>query len=239
MRAAVYVDGFNLYYIRLKGQRYFRWLNLKALADGILKAPHNVGEVNYYTAHVSHKEDPGAPGRQRSYLNALATVPEIKVHFGNFLYSEKWVALIKPPRTRPENYRWPPPWPDLVWIGKTEEKGSDVNLASHLVRDALMNRFDVGVVLSNDTDLVEPIRIAVREARKSVILLSPLHPNPKLDPTTGRKPSPAKSLRDVSSSVLHIHNGHLRRAQFPDRFSVLHSPSLDRKSERKEKGKGN
>jgi NYN domain len=105
-----------------------------------------------------------------------------------------------------------------VWVGKTEEKGSDVNLASHLVRDALTNRFEAAVVLSNDTDLVEPIRIAVKEAQKSVILLSPLHPNPKPDPATGRKPSPAKSLRDVASSVLHIRNSHLRRAQFPDRI---------------------
>jgi uncharacterized LabA/DUF88 family protein len=218
MRTAVYVDGFNLYYIRLKGQRYFRWLNLKALADDILKPPHVVTVVNYYTASVSHKEDPGAPGRQRSYLNALGTVPEINIHFGNFLYSEKWAALIQPPQTRPSDHAWPPPWPDLVWIGKTEEKGSDVNLASHLVRDALTNRFDSAVVLSNDTDLVEPIRIAVKEAGKSVILLSPLHPNPKPNPITGREPSPAKSLRDVSSSVLHIHNGHLRRAQFSDRI---------------------
>jgi len=104
MRTAVYVDGFNLYYIRLKGQRYFRWLDLKALADQVLKPPHTVTVINYYTAHVSHKEDPGAPGRQRTYLNALATVPEIKIHLGNFLYSEKWAALIKPPQTRPANY---------------------------------------------------------------------------------------------------------------------------------------
>jgi hypothetical protein len=82
----------------------------------------------------------------------------------------------------------------------------------------LTDRFDAAVVLSNDTDLVEPIRIAVREARRRVILLSPLYPSPKPDPTTGRKPSPAKTLRDVASSVLHIHNAHLRRAQFPDRI---------------------
>jgi hypothetical protein len=89
------------------------------LADEILKPPHVVTVVNYYTAHVSHKEDLGAPGRQRSYLNALATVSEIKMHFGNFLYSEKWAGLIKPPRTRLESYVWPPPWPDVVWVGKT------------------------------------------------------------------------------------------------------------------------
>jgi hypothetical protein len=39
---------------------------------------------------------------------------------------------------------------------KVEEKGSDVNLASHLLLDAFQNSFDVGAVLSNDSDLVEP-----------------------------------------------------------------------------------
>jgi uncharacterized LabA/DUF88 family protein len=226
MRTAVYVDGFNLYYIRLKGQRYFRWLNLKALANHVLKPHHVVTTINYYTAHVSHKEDPGAPGRQRTYLNALATVPEIKIHLGNFLYSEKWAALIKPPQTRPADYVWAAPWLDLVWVGKTEEKGSDVNLASHPVRDALTDRFDAAVVLSNDTDLVEPIRIVVKEATKPVILLSPLHPNPKVNPLTGRRAAPSKSLRDAASAVLHIHNSHLRAAQFPDRISRPGKPDI-------------
>lgn len=79
MRTAVYVDGYNLYYIRLKGLRYFRWLNLKALADEILKPSHVVTVVNYYTADVSHKEDPYAPGRQRSYLNALWVLDRLRL----------------------------------------------------------------------------------------------------------------------------------------------------------------
>ena len=226
MRTSVYIDGLNFYYIRLKGQPYFRWLNLHALAQQVLKPPHVVTAVNYYTARISHKEDAGAPGRQQTYLNALATVPQIKIHLGKFLYSEKWAALIQPPRTRPDPYAWPPPWPDLVWVGKTEEKGSDVNLASHLVRDAFTNQFDAAVVVSNDTDLVEPIRIVVSEVGKPVILLSPLHPNPKADPITGRRPAPSRSLQAVASSVLHIHNNHLRVAQFPDLISRPDKPDI-------------
>jgi hypothetical protein len=91
--------------------------------------------------------------------------------------------------------------------------------SSHLVRDAFTNRFDAAVVLSNDTDLVEPIRIVVKEVTKPVILVSPLHPSPKVNPITGRRPAPSKSLRDAASAVLHIHNSHLRAAQFPDRIS--------------------
>jgi hypothetical protein len=51
--------------------------------------------------------------------------------------------------------------PDAVkaQIFAMEEKGSDVNLAVHLVNDAWAGRFDAAVVVSNDTDLVVPIRI--------------------------------------------------------------------------------
>ena len=37
---------------------------------------------------------------------------------------------------------------------KTEGKGSDANLATHLLNDTHMDRFDVAVVISNDSDLL-------------------------------------------------------------------------------------
>jgi hypothetical protein len=45
---------------------------------------------------------------------------------------------------------------EYVRVIKTEEKGSDVNLATHLLHDAHMGRFELGVVVSNDSDLLEP-----------------------------------------------------------------------------------
>ena len=62
-----------------------------------------------------------------------------------------------------------PPYPVVAKVWKTEEKGSDVNLASHLVYDACQGSFDVAAVLSNDTDLVEPIRIVTQELGLPVI----------------------------------------------------------------------
>jgi hypothetical protein len=85
-------------------------------------------------------------------LDALAIIPEISVHYGNFLFSQKWAALVKPPQAKPSGYAWPVVLPALVLVEKAEEKGSEVNLACHLVRDALTNAFDVAVVLTNDTD---------------------------------------------------------------------------------------
>jgi uncharacterized LabA/DUF88 family protein len=91
----------------------------------------------------------------------------------------------------------------LAGFHNMEEKGSDVNLATHLVHDAHMKRFDVAAVVSNDSDLIEPIRVVVQELRKPVILLSP--PN---------KYGPGK-LKDVASSVRHFRRVHLLAAQFP------------------------
>ncbi len=54
-----------------------------------------------------------------------------------------------------------------------EEKGSDVNLAAHLLNDAWNNSFDVAAVISNDTDLETPIRMVVNERRKPVYIICP------------------------------------------------------------------
>ncbi|HTR76959.1 MAG TPA: hypothetical protein VMH39_02575 [Gemmatimonadaceae bacterium] len=42
---------------------------------------------------------------------------------------------------------------------KTEEKGSDVNLATHPPVDAYEGRADVAVLFTNDSDLAEPVRV--------------------------------------------------------------------------------
>jgi uncharacterized LabA/DUF88 family protein len=213
MRTTIYVDGFNLYNRRLRNRPDLKWLNLKALADLILDKQMKVQQVNFYTARISGRYDPGAPRRQEIYFSALETIPEIKIHEGNFAYRDHWVALSKPPKSKPEGYIWPQPLPDLVCVAKAEEKGSDVNLGCHLVRDAFTNTFDVAIVVTNDTDLVEPIRIAIKEANKIVGLLSPIAP---YQSNNGKWVGPHYSLIEIASFTLHIHNKHLKEAQFPN-----------------------
>jgi len=54
-----------------------------------------------------------------------------------------------------------------------EEKGSDVNLASMLLMDGFRGDYEAAVVLSNDSDLVLPIRIVTEELKLPVGLLNP------------------------------------------------------------------
>lgn len=85
-----------------------------------------------------------------------------------------------------------------------EEKGSDVNLAAHLLNDAWGDQFEVAAVISNDTDLVTPIRMVTRERSKTVYIVCP-----------GRWRA-APKLREVASHVRHIRAAMLKKAQFPD-----------------------
>ena len=202
MRTFIYIDGFNLYFRLLKDRPALKWLNVKALSAAVLPAQNQISRVNYYTAHVSGRLDPDAPRRQKAYLGALQSVPEIAIHYGNFLSTEKWAGIVHPPKTKPP-VPFTPPFPDVIKVWKTEEKGSDVNLGCHLVRDAFQGSYDAAAVLSNDTDLVEPIRIVTQELGLPVGLIAPV-------------PKPAASLKAVVSFVRHIRPSDLHHAQFPD-----------------------
>jgi len=193
-----------------------RWLNIKLLSQRVLSAQNVIIGVKYYTARVTGRLDATSPQRQQLYLDALATVPEVSVHMGMFLTSEKFAGLIHPPEFRPR-MALATPWPDVVKVLKVEEKGSDVNLACHLLLDAFQGNFDVAAVLSNDSDLVEPIRIVTQVLGKPVGLLSPVNnPNPQ--------------LRAVSSFLRRISPSDLAASQFPSPLtapdgSVLHKPA--------------
>ena len=107
--------------------------------------------------------------------------------------------------------KWPKkstPLPDAVIaeFHTKEEKGSDVNLAVHLLNDAWNDLFDAAVVISNDTDLVTPIRMVSDERGKEVFVVCP------------GKRGVAPKLRNVANQVFHIHSSMLRDSQFHDRI---------------------
>jgi uncharacterized LabA/DUF88 family protein len=200
----VYVDGFNLYYRRLKGTPY-RWLNLEAMARLLL--PNNQLEhINYYTARIT---DPDRYVRQDVYLRALATVPAVSITYGRYLSH-----VVKRPLAHP-----PAKGSALVEIIDTEEKGSDVNLATHLVRDAARNAYHVAVVVSNDSDLQEPIRVVKQEFGKIVGIISTVPGSRPVNP----------QLKQYADFLKRIRDGVLQASQFPptlhDAGGTFHKPS--------------
>lgn len=210
MKAIFYIDGFNLYKSRLQKQREYRWLNIHELAKILSPAGATVEKVNFYTAYVSGKIDPDAVHKQQTYMAALRTLPTVEIHSGNFNISNRWVKLLHPPDARPLGYVWNQPHPEFVYVATPQEKGSDVKLGVHLVRDAFQGNFDVAFVITNDTDLVEPIRIVTQELGKDVVIVAPIRQRHK------NRPVPAPSLTAAATSVAYIDDTDLAKAQFPD-----------------------
>lgn len=180
MLTNVYVDGFNLYYGCLKGTPY-KWLNLEALLDAAL--PKNqIGTIHYFTARVEARPgDMDVAVRQATYLRALATLPRVRIHYGSFLSSPVRAPLLQcGPDGKPRRQdgklvvkRKTSGAVEMAWVHKTEEKGSDVNLAAHLLRDALKGACSCAVVVSNDSDLLTPIRMAQVDGGMTVGLIPP------------------------------------------------------------------
>lgn len=162
LRTSVYIDAFNLYFGSLKGTPH-RWLDLEALCRTYL--PNNsVNSIKYFTAKVSARpNDLQQPARQQAYLRAIETLPTVSIIYGHYL-SHVVTARLAHPVSGQSPY---------VQIIKTEEKGSDVNLATHLLNDAHLNLFDVAVVISNDSDLLEPIKLIRANLNKKVGVLNP------------------------------------------------------------------
>jgi NYN domain-containing protein len=190
LRTFVYVDGFNLYYGAVRRTPY-KWLNIRELCERLL--PKNeIVCIRYFTAPVNGTpDDPSKPQRQQTFIRALETLDGFSVHYGSFLANRVWM-----PRTTPGQRR-------NVEVVKTEEKGSDVNLASLLLADGFRGKYEAAVVLSNDSDLLLPIKIVTEELGLPVGLLNP-HERFSVE------------LYGVATFKKKIRTGVLRDSQFPD-----------------------
>ncbi len=60
-----------------------------------------------------------------------------------------------------------------VEVIKSEEKGSDVNLATYLLLDGFRRDYEIAVIITNDSDLVEPIKVLRTELKLRVGILNP------------------------------------------------------------------
>ncbi|MDQ6769775.1 MAG: NYN domain-containing protein [Gemmatimonadota bacterium] len=92
---------------------------------------------------------------------------------------------------------------------KTEEKGSDVNLATHLISDAYENAFDIAVLISNDSDLLGPVNLVKDRLKKKVGILNP-------------QKHPAFVLRNAATFFKQIRKSALAKSQFPDVMADTH-----------------
>lgn len=230
MKTRVYIDGFNLYYRAVKDTPY-KWLNLRKMCEFIFPE-YNIGKIKYFTANVgARKDDLDKPTRQQVYYRALKTIPDFEIIRGKFMSRDRLMPLSQPffgnrfliklLRKIIVRLGFSDAIFDrhkLVKVIYTEEKGSDVNLATHLLIDGFGKKYDVAVVVSNDSDLEAPIKY-VRDILKLQVIL--LNPDEK---TT------SKILARAASSVRQLRKGVLAISQFPeimiDRSGTFYKPKV-------------
>lgn len=194
MRTSIYVDGFNLYFGALKGTPH-KWLDIKALCAALLSAENQITKIKYFTAHVSGTaSDPDKALHQQLYIRALRkTNPEVEVITGQFRTHQVTKKLVTPIGAMRH-----------ALVHDRTEKGSDVNLAVHLVNDAWLDRFDCAVVISGDSDLAEAIKLVRLHHKKKVVgVISP------------GKRSMSKEMVYAANFVRMITTGVLAGSQMP------------------------
>lgn len=202
MRTYIYIDGFNLFYRAVKGTPY-KWLDLKKLCLSLLSPKNTIQAIKYYTALVSGKIDPQNPIRQKTYIRALEKyIPELSVYYGHFLSHE-----VRAPLANSNPFKF-------ANIIKTEEKGSDVNIAVHLLHDAWCNKYDCAVIISNDSDLAEAVKIVHKELGKTIGIINPGNTRQ------------SKELIQYATFVKQIREGVLSASQLPNPIpnSTIHKP---------------
>ena len=201
IRTAIFIDGLNLDRGLLQGTPY-RWLDPKQLCGHILPTGYEITAITYCTAPVVNR---AARTEQGTYLEALEEhIPELKILEGEFVPRPKTGVLEGSQSSKP------------VTIIAQVEKRTDVNLAVHLVNDANRDRFDCAVVISNDSDFAEALRLVKDECRKEVWLLSPVKQHER----------PTSKLTIHATRTKVIWPSTLKRSQLPQRIpgSKLRKP---------------
>ena len=202
MKINVYVDGFNLYYGAIKRTPY-KWLDVLKMSQ-LLFPNDTINKIKYFSARVSARPtDPDQPIRQSTYWRALQTIPNLSIVEGSFLVKPVMMPVAN---TIPQRYER---------VIKTEEKGSDVNLAVHLLNDGYKQDYEVAVMITNDSDLLEPMRIVKQDLNLPVGLVNP-------------HKTPSFSLRQHATFIKQIRTGVLQACQFSnaltDKNGTFHKP---------------
>ena len=155
-----------------------------------------VERVNYFTARVSSSpSDPTKANRQDAYIRALKTLPETRIFEGHYLRH-----VVRMPYAHYSGVG-----ARTVEVIKTEEKGSDVNLAVQMLNDAWLDNFDCAIVISNDSDLAESLR-----------LIKVHHPTKSIGVFTPERMKTSKQLQAHADFTRTIRTSAIQAAQFPD-----------------------
>lgn len=139
-RAALYIDGFNLYHaIDDLAQPHLKWLNYWKLGEIIIpKQTEELVRVTYCTAY--YPGDPKKKWRHEQVIGAQK-VFGVDVVLGHYVREDM--------DCRACGNQWQKP---------TEKEG-DINVAIHLLRDGFLDHYDHAYLLTADSDQAATARM--------------------------------------------------------------------------------
>jgi len=151
-RVAVFVDGSNLYFAVREGLHRQDIIDVEKLARKLTQERELI-RIYYY--HVPMLEgDSEAARRHQAFLNRLGYVDYLQLRLGRLV-------------PRPVKIRCPSCGKDIVYTTHIQ-KGVDTRLVIDMVGLALLDAYDVAILVSGDADLAEAVHFIKEHTRKYV-----------------------------------------------------------------------
>ncbi|MBJ7311856.1 NYN domain-containing protein [Rugamonas sp. CCM 8940] len=223
-RTAVYIDGYNLYYGRLRGTK-FKWFDVVQFFESLLvqRDQNEVLEkVIFFTApalatFATHGV--ASVEAQSAYHRALKTLygDRVEMVYGNHSYDKNGSLIAAFVEGQPHDRS------NRVRVWKLEEKKTDVNLAIRMYRDANKRLYDRVILVSNDSD-AEPVLEAIREDFGSIMIgvVAPIRP-PVHGATIHRRLS-GSLARLAHWTMNNLSDDQLLQAQLPSLVPTKKKP---------------
>ncbi|MEA3304247.1 MAG: NYN domain-containing protein [Patescibacteria group bacterium] len=216
MKTRIYIDGFNLYYSLFFIEKEYKFLDPVLLVENLLH--HTELEIDvckYFTAKVFPTDtDQHKAERQNLYWRALEEFhgkEKFQIIKGHFARKSRKGKVEKPEECKDK----------IVQIKMYEEKKSDVNIASHMLKDVYTTDVEHIVLISNDSDLSEPLRIVHETTNKKVTLICPIHKYSFSGTHGCSRVAVSKNLTRYASNVIRfILPGIIKKSQLPDTLKV-------------------
>lgn len=214
-KTVVYIDGYNLYYGRLRGTSY-KWLDVVELFRVVLEKRdqnESLECVKFFTApalatFATHGD--ASVEAQSAYHRALQAryADRFQLICGNHSFDRDGSLL---PAFLPDV---PFDRTNRVRVWRLEEKKTDVNLALAMYRDACKGVCDRMVLVSNDSD-AEPALLAIREdfPNVQVGVVMPIRP---LTREGGSRRQSGSLSRHAHWVIGHLSDDQLAGALLPD-----------------------
>lgn len=192
IRVQCFIDGYNLYHgIDEAGDPRGHWVDLKKLCERYLPKNSIISDVFWFSAKPTHLSQ-SINSNYDNYATALR-MSGVSLIGGKF---KKKNSKCEVSRGCGQSFF------------KHEEKESDVNLAISLVSNACDDNFDLGVVITADSDLCPPLKyVRDKFPGKELWLVAP----------PGRI-NRAKDLCSLATRSLEINSAALRACIMRDEF---------------------